>query len=180
MLTFSLQIRHDGLAASNQVPARLQQHNALLSEFDKKSHRMVHLLLRRLTSVLKDSYAERVHAAHSHMSSSDTGLKIESVPCVEKLSDVPPSEHTDKGSITLLFCEQYTTEVFRPKTHDWIFIAPRPDCAIVNVADSLQALTDGQLKSSLHRVGQISPGVKERLCVLYYLRPCIREYWVLD
>jgi hypothetical protein len=40
---------------------------------------------------------------------------------------------------------------------DWRFVEPRVGCAIVNVADSLQRATEGQLMSCLHRVGQPAP-----------------------
>ena len=88
-----------------------------------------------------------------------------------ELEDVPFSEHTDMGTLTLLFCEHYTTELCMPGTQQWRFIEPRKGCAIVNVGDSLQKMTHGGLRSCLHRVGQPVKGKAERVCVLYYLRP---------
>ena len=87
------------------------------------------------------------------------------------------------GTITLLFCDDYTTEVRlsdgseegeggeREQQPRWAFVEPKDGCAIVNVADSLQRLSGGVLKSRLHRVGQPVRGGGDRYCVLYYLRP---------
>lgn len=81
------------------------------------------------------------------------------------------------GTLTLLFCDDYTTEVRwseeegEGKKQQWAFVEPKDGCAIVNVADSLQRLSKGVLKSCLHRVGQPVGGGGDRYCVLYYLRP---------
>ena len=80
------------------------------------------------------------------------------------------------GSLTLLFSDDYTTEVCLPAPagdgeRQWAFVRPRDGCAVVNVADSLQRLSGGVLRSCLHRVGQPVAGAGERLYVLYYLRP---------
>ena len=88
------------------------------------------------------------------------------------------------GTLTLLFCDDYTTEVRlsdgseegkgergERERQRWAFIEPKDGCAIVNVADSLQRLSGGVLKSRLHRVGQPVKGGGDRYCVLYYLRP---------
>ena len=90
---------------------------------------------------------------------------------------MPPSEHTDMGTLTLLFCEEYTTQLRIPGGNgegggeQWAFIVPERGRAIVNVADSLQRISGGALMSCLHRVGQPVAGKGERVCALYYLRP---------
>jgi hypothetical protein len=60
--------------------------------------------------------------------------------------------HTDTGSITILFNTHWGLQVFSPETEDWEFVASRPNCAIVNVGDSLKFISEFKLKSSLHRV----------------------------
>lgn len=132
-------------------------------------------IVQTLVHALSSSVAARdiqayVNSLHEEGEPSGSGLKLESVPTVEMLEDVPPSEHRDGGTLTLLFCEEYTTEL-QDAEGAWKFIQPRKDCAIVNVANSLQKASQGHFKSPLHRVGQPTGGVKGRRCVLYYLRP---------
>lgn len=130
-------------------------------------------MLDRLASALSLTARSQLLAAHDDLITSDSGLKFESLPKKERLEDIPPSEHTDRGSLTLLFCEDFTTELRAPETRGWKFIMPKEGCAIVNVGDALQTLTEGEgmLVSCLHRVGQPLAGAGERVCVLYYLSP---------
>lgn len=142
-------------------------------EFSHASHNIVTTLLHSLSSSLR---AEHPHIPpleimHDRDEPSGSGLKLESVPTVENLEDVPFSEHKDGGTLTLLYCDDYTTELQDVETGIWGFIQPKKGHAIVNVSNALETLSEGKLRSALHRVGQPTPGVKDRRCVLYYLRP---------
>ena len=166
------QISRDELVQKlSTLPTPISRETKLVEDFISSSHRITMALLSRLAQALdlphlRDSHCENVP--------SDCGLKLESVPLEERLEDVPPSEHTDSGSLTLLFCPQYTTEIWVPERKAWEFIVPKAGYSIVNVADSLQALSEGALLSSLHRVGQPVAGGGKRFCLLYYLRPGVR------
>ena len=132
------------------------------------SHRAAHVIMGHLSTALDIDLV----SWHREGQASNCGLKLESVPFSARLEDVPPSEHRDQGSLTLLFCDHYTTEIQSPEMPEvWGFITPKPGHAIVNVADSLQILSRGKLQSCLHRVGQPAPGEGDRVCLLYYLRP---------
>lgn len=163
--------REDALTTHAGIPSSMRPSAETLQYFIAASH---HITLTMLTALSKSMNQPQLLDAHTD-APNDCGLKFESVPMEERLEDVPPSEHTDMGTLTLLFCPEYTTELRVPGTtkpnERWEFIEPRQGCAIVNVADSLQRLTSGQLMSSLHRVGQPHPGAAERFCMLYYLRP---------
>lgn len=142
-------------------------------EFSHASQKIVMALLHSLSSSLRAEYPHipQPEVMHSPHESSGSGIKMESVPTVEKLEDVPFSEHKDGGTLTLLYCDDYTTELQDVETGAWGFIEPKKGHAIVNVSNALETLSEGKLRSALHRVGQPTPGVKERRCVLYYLRP---------
>lgn len=61
-----------------------------------------------------------------------------------------------------------------PETHRWGFVEPKRECALVNVADSLQALSppgSKKLHSCRHRVTQPGDGVRKRYFVAYFMRP---------
>lgn len=65
-------------------------------------------------------------------------------------------EHTDFGSITMLFNwlgglqirEQFDADT----VGDWVYVKPIPGSCVINLADSLVKLTAGVLKSNIHRV----------------------------
>ena len=56
---------------------------------------------------------------------------------------------------------------------DWKWVKPYPESITVNIADSLTFLTNGYLKSSIHRVVAPPPDQADvdRIGVLYFLRP---------
>lgn len=149
------------------IPEAVDQSRHMIESFITSSHHIVHVLLSCLSSLL----GQNLGAIHREGYPSNCGLKLESVPLEARREDVPPSEHTDQGSLTLLFCPQYTTEIQVPGTKEWGFIVPKSGCAIVNIADSLEIFSNRELHSCLHRVGQPTPGAGERHCILYYLRP---------
>ncbi|KAL2143166.1 hypothetical protein VTI28DRAFT_314 [Corynascus sepedonium] len=60
--------------------------------------------------------------------------------------------HTDTGSITVFFNTECGLRVFPPETEEWEYVPSRDNCAIINVGDSLNFISNFQLKSSLHRV----------------------------
>lgn len=163
--------REEVLTSQAAIPSSMRAHAETLQYFIAASHHITSTMLSALSNALN---RPEFMDAHSD-APNDCGLKFEAVPTMARLEDVPDSEHTDSGTLTLLFCPEYTTELRVPGTtkpnEKWEFIEPRKGCAIVNVADSLQRLSGGELMSSLHRVGQPTPGAAERFCLLYYLRP---------
>jgi len=81
--------------------------------------------------------------------------------------------HTDFGSLTLLFRQPIAALQVRTPSGDWKYVKPYPESLTVNVADTLQFLSNGFLKSSIHRV--VAPPSDQahldRLGVLYFVRP---------
>lgn len=61
----------------------------------------------------------------------------------------------------------------RTPEEEWKWVKPYPESITVNLADSLEFLTNGFLKSSIHRVVAPPPDQSEldRLGVLYFVRP---------
>jgi isopenicillin N synthase-like dioxygenase len=61
----------------------------------------------------------------------------------------------------------------RTPSGEWKYIKPYPESLAVNIADRLQFLSNGFLKSSIHRV--VAPPSDQahlgRLGVLYFMRP---------
>lgn len=94
----------------------------------------------------------------------------------------PQTPHTDLGSLTFVFSHTPGLQVLPrtptaasappPRESDWVYVAPRDKCAVVNFGDCMTMLTGGLIKSSLHRVGPL-PGMAmhERYSFAYLMRP---------
>lgn len=55
---------------------------------------------------------------------------------------------------------------------DWRYVSPRPGHAVVNIGDCVTKMTNGLLKSALHRVGPIDGcTMPERYSLAYLMRP---------
>lgn len=90
-----------------------------------------------------------------------------------KLGNIWSKGHSDFGSITLLFRQPVAALQVRSNDGSWKWVKPYDGSITVNVADALQFLTSGFLKSSIHRVVAPPPdqaGI-DRLGVLYFVRP---------
>ncbi|KAF2446408.1 2OG-Fe(II) oxygenase superfamily protein [Karstenula rhodostoma CBS 690.94] len=91
----------------------------------------------------------------------------------ETLGNVWVKGHTDFGSLTLLFRQPVAALQVRTPEGEWRYVKPYPGSITVNLADSLEFLTNGFLKSSIHRVVAPPPDQADidRLGVLYFVRP---------
>jgi isopenicillin N synthase-like dioxygenase len=90
-----------------------------------------------------------------------------------QLDNIWVKGHTDFGSLTLLFRQPVAALQVRGPDGAWKWVKPYNGSITVNVADALQFLTNGFLKSSVHRVVAPPPdqaGI-DRLGVLYFVRP---------
>ena len=81
--------------------------------------------------------------------------------------------HTDFGSLTLLFRQPVAALQVRGNDGEWKWVRPYDGSITVNIADALEFLTNGFLKSSIHRVVAPPPDQAniDRLGVLYFVRP---------
>ncbi|RAO71908.1 uncharacterized protein BHQ10_007920 [Talaromyces amestolkiae] len=89
-----------------------------------------------------------------------------------KLGGVWLKGHSDMGSLTLLFRQPVAALQVLTKDGTWKYVKPQMNALTVNIADALEFLTNGFLKSSIHRV--IAPPKDQahidRLGVLYMVR----------
>ncbi|KAK7540667.1 uncharacterized protein J3D65DRAFT_616071 [Phyllosticta citribraziliensis] len=161
------------------------------TELIKRFNEVCHIASLSLLGSLFHSLAQEVHPSydpdivlghHSHAFTSDTGLKLIYEPTVAQAADVVENKHTDSGTFTLLFYTEWGLHVFLPSTQRWAYAAPKPGCALVNVADSLQRLSKGVFHSPLHRVTQHEDGKRKRYYLSYFLRPMhqLKEQWARE
>ena len=99
----------------------------------------------------------------------------------------PHIAHTDMGSLAFVFSSKPGLQVLPrgvsqesqvhqskryPSSFPWQYVVPRPGHAIVNIGDCLSLMTNGLLKSALHRVGPIEgQPMDERYSLAYLMRP---------
>ncbi|KAJ5773051.1 hypothetical protein N7457_007947 [Penicillium paradoxum] len=81
--------------------------------------------------------------------------------------------HTDFGSLTLLFSQHVAGLQIRTSDGDWKYVKPVEGGITCNAADTLSFLTNGFIKSTIHRV--VTPPRDQisipRLGLLYFCRP---------
>lgn len=79
--------------------------------------------------------------------------------------------HTDCGTLSMVFCETRGLQVLM-QNGEWMYAAPKPNCAVLNVGDSLTFLSGGKLRSSLHRVVPHADAlVTPKRTIVYLMRP---------
>jgi len=84
------------------------------------------------------------------------------------------AEHTDFGSVTVLFNRLGGLQVLPPgKDAEWCYVRPLPGHAIINLGDAMAKFTNGLLRSNIHRV--VSPPGQQadstRYSLVYFSRP---------
>lgn len=164
-----------------QIPRDKQNSLALPSPFAEHTGPTLDLLnicdsitrtlLRSISESLGPKEASVLENAHSLDGQSDSGLKFVSGPTKASIADVPDTTHTDGGSITLLWCEKWASQMQTKETKEWLWVDPKPDCVLVNVANYLQGQAGGRLHSPVHKVSQPFDGEEDRYFVSYFLRP---------
>ncbi|KAK5683915.1 hypothetical protein LTS10_003778 [Elasticomyces elasticus] len=87
--------------------------------------------------------------------------------------DAKEGEHTDFGTLTILFNWLGGLQIRHPETDEWIYVKPVPGHAIVNLGDSLVKFTAGILRSNVHRV-VVPPAPQDQIArnsLVYFSRP---------
>jgi isopenicillin N synthase-like dioxygenase len=153
------------------LPPVFEDNLDLLSRVSSVGYAVTRTILTSISSALKLSPATLLENHHRDDEPSNTGLKLYYEPAKERVAEVAENWHTDGGTLTLLFCDQWGLYMEEPASKKGGFILPVPGCAIVNVADSLQRLSGGRLHSCRHQVIQPVDGFQKRYFVVYFLRP---------
>jgi isopenicillin N synthase-like dioxygenase len=161
------------MAQSENLPEAVREKNNLFDRFISGSHFITMTLLSGLSNALGLKDGARFEDSHRDGKPSRTILVLLRYP--KQTADdkgLGHNKHTDIGSLTLLFSEQWGLQVLSPATNRWQFCMPKRDHAIINVGDSLRFLSGHQLHSCVHRVIPITQRQEEhRYSIAYFLRP---------
>lgn len=82
-------------------------------------------------------------------------------------------EHTDFGSLTILFNWLGGLQIRHPETDEWVYVRPIPGSPVINLGDAMVTFTAGILRSNIHRVVP-PPGEQATLArssLVYFTRP---------
>ena len=154
-------------------PKPIEDAHSELETFTRACHGIATTILRSLgTSLgLRPDLLPSLHKLHRPGGSQ---TRITYAPgCDGEGRVITQGEHTDYGSVTVLFNQLGGLQVLTPGTQEWKYVKPVPGCAIVNLGDSLVKLSGNRVVSGLHRVVG-PPGAQKGLArhsVVYFCRP---------
>ncbi|KAH7409881.1 hypothetical protein DE146DRAFT_742508 [Phaeosphaeria sp. MPI-PUGE-AT-0046c] len=189
-----------GLSPPLPSPAVLNPHRALYKSYTHSSHAICMLITSLVSSRLPLTPTARASGALEslHRLSAPSGDQIRFVqapPQEQSLKGVALGEHTDFGSVTVLFNRLGGLQVRLPDTiaplapsstdpsasatekrlceDGWTYVRPLPRHCIVNLGDALVKFSSGMLRSNIHRV--VAPpgeqGKVTRYSLVYFCRP---------
>ena len=149
------------------------------SHFQDECHFVTKILLDCISSKLELRGENSLQNFHRDDSPSKSSLFFNHYPALATSKDeVGQNQHTDLGSLTLLFAPQWGLQVLTPvdfvcpetgENFQWQSVEPRPGHAVVNVGDSLRFLSNYKLRSALHRALPLDN--VDRYSIAYFLRP---------
>jgi isopenicillin N synthase-like dioxygenase len=164
--------RDDFINGTDSFPEGLKDEIDLFRRDLESSHMVTTTILSCLSDLLEPSVRfEDYH--RGEMASQSTIMYFRyAKQSKEKDSGVGHNMHTDLGTLTLLYCEEWGLQVYSKETNSWAYVLPKPGLYVVNVGDALRFLSRNRLLSALHRVMPV-PGHEThyRYSAAYFLRP---------
>lgn len=140
----------------------------------KSAQDIVQLLLKLLNEFLELPEGTLTSMHRVHVPSGDQVRLIKAPPQPLDDKQIALGEHTDFGSLTILFNRLGGLQILPPgEDAVWTYVKPLPNHAIINIGDALVKFTNGVLRSNIHRVVS-PPGAQEqypRYSVVYFNRP---------
>ncbi|KAL4904965.1 hypothetical protein BDW74DRAFT_185433 [Aspergillus multicolor] len=163
-----------GISEPLPAPDILKRNQHVYSSFIKCSHSIVTLILEILNANLglPESTLASIHRLHAVSGDQVRFVKAPPQPADDRRTAL--GEHTDFGSVTILFNRLGGLQVLPPGPDaGWQYVKPLPGHAIVNLGDAMVKFTNGLLRSNIHRV--VSPpgeqADKTRYSLVYFSRP---------
>ncbi|KAF8974165.1 2OG-Fe-II oxygenase family oxidoreductase [Flammula alnicola] len=158
------------MSHSDLLPESVKERSELFESFIGLSHFVNKTLLTTLSDALYLKGSARFEAHHRDDKPSNTTLVLLHYPKQDVDEGMGHNKHTDIGSVTLLFTEQWGLQLQQPGSTEWAFVEPRDGHAIINVGDSLRFLSEKRFNSCLHRVVPVAAD-EDRYSIAYFLRP---------
>ena len=155
-----------------QLPAILRADRYQLQTFATLCQQMGTQVMQALSKALGmsgDRNLERL--VNDRLRPSDTALKFVNEPTIDRVSDVIDNTHTDNGLLSMVWYDGWGFKIKEDADDFGLFTQPTEGRVLIHVANTLQRLTDGRLRSTLHQVTQPLDGATPRLFIAYNIRP---------
>ncbi|EPS37614.1 hypothetical protein H072_8640 [Dactylellina haptotyla CBS 200.50] len=161
-------------------PEMIRQHYEEIMKFHRHVHEDITHKIFRILEIILEIPAETLVNGHLYDSNCDSGLRYMCYRARnpeenEKFKNLYSRGHTDNGTITFVFQQPVAALQVKKNDEDaeWEYCRIPEGTISVNIADMLSIVSNGYLKSGVHRV--ICPPKdqvdKDRLGVLYFVRP---------
>jgi 2OG-Fe(II) oxygenase superfamily len=144
--------RDDLISGTESLPEGLNGDIDLFRRDLESSHTVTTTLLSCLSDLLKPATRFEDYHRGNEASQSIMMYFRYAKQSKEKDSSVGHNMHTDLGTLTLLYCEQWGLQVYNQTSNTWAHVLPKPGLYVVNVGDALRFISGNQLLSALHRV----------------------------
>ncbi|KAL1983801.1 hypothetical protein VTN96DRAFT_9887 [Rasamsonia emersonii] len=169
--------KDDILSISEPLPAPelINNRRSDLSTYIHTNYTILDVLFTSLSRSLRLEPSTLSNLHRLHAPSGCHVRFIRAPPSTKPVSEETAAlgEHTDFGSLTILFNRLGGLQVQLPQSQDWVYVRPVPGCAIVNLGDAMVKFSAGILRSNLHRV-VTPPGEQAkhtRYSLVYFSRP---------
>ena len=135
----------------DEVPSFRDTFTKLYATFDEAGLKILKAIARYL-DVAEDYFVDTVRDGNSVM------RLLHYPPQTEPTGEhIRAGAHEDINTITLLLGAEEAGLELKTKDGRWIPVSPRPGELVINIGDMLQRLTNGQLRSTPHRVVNPTP-----------------------
>jgi isopenicillin N synthase-like dioxygenase len=163
-----------GIAEPVPSPELIASKRELLKTYVNQNNDVIQLLFNSLTSSMELPSTSSFASRHRLLEPSGCHVRFIHTPPQElNHRGTALGEHTDFGSLTVLFNRIGGLQVLLPDSSKWVYVRPMPGCAIVNLGDAMVKFTAGVLRSNMHRVVS-PPGIQaglHRYSLVYFCRP---------
>lgn len=171
-----MQMRKDDFVANCDPlphPDLIKQHWPLLQSYTRHCRAAIDLMITHLEVHLQIPIGtlaslHRINErSGDHVRFNQTAVQ----PFEEEIAK--QGEHTDFGTLTILFNWLGGLQIRSPTTDEWVYVKPIPGCCVVNLGDALVKFTAGILRSNVHRVAP-PPGKQwgvPRTSLVFFSRP---------
>ncbi|KAK2616968.1 hypothetical protein QQS21_000057 [Conoideocrella luteorostrata] len=150
------------------APDVLESRRSLIKTFMASAYSIVSLVLELLNDHLSlpTGTLQSMHRLEGH--GGDQVRFIKAPPQPQDDRSIALGEHTDFGSVTVLFNRLGGLQILPPgQDAEWCYVKPLQGHAIINLGDALVKFTNGLLRSNIHRV--VSPPGEQVNCTRYSL-----------
>jgi len=174
--TESWNIRKDDIVGNcERLPIHplILEAQPILLEYTRNCRAIIDLMITHLEQHLELPLGTIANLHRIHELSGDHVRFTQSAPQPFSEEAARAREHTDFGTLTILFNWLGGLQIRRPSDDKWVYVKPIPGSAVVNLGDALVKFTAGILRSNVHRVVP-PPGEQAELprnSLVYFSRP---------